>query len=126
MTLNELLTYGNTLEKTDIESKKIERTQESHLPQKQAYSLHNKQRYQRQRPPHNVQAGNQHKTPAGTRHPARKQCRNCGGQFPHEGGKTKCPAYGKICNQCNKIGHYLGLKQLQNNLYRKYDSSMQQ
>ena len=42
MTLNELLTYGNTLEKTDIESKKIERTRESSSPSNQAYSLHNK------------------------------------------------------------------------------------
>ena len=39
MTLNELLKYGNTLEKTDIESKKIERTQESSSPSNQAYSI---------------------------------------------------------------------------------------
>ena len=95
MTLNELLTYGNTLEKTDIESKKIERTQESSSPSNQAYSLHNKQRHQQQRSRYNAQTKNQQKTPSGTRNPARQQCRNCGGQFPHEGSKTKCPAYDK-------------------------------
>ena len=99
MTLNELLTYGNTLEKTDIESKKIERTQESSSPSNQAYSLHNKQQGSR----HNAHEKNQQKTPSGTRQPARKQR---GGQFPHEGGKTKCPAYDKTCHQCNKIGHF--------------------
>ena len=58
MTLNELLTYGNTLEKTDIESKKIERTQESSSPSNQAYSLHNKQQGSR----HNAHEKNQQKT----------------------------------------------------------------
>ena len=106
MTLNELLTYGNTLEKTDIESKKIERTQECSSPSNQAYSLHNKQRHQQQRSRYNAQAKNQQKTPSGARHRTRRQCRNCGGQFPHEGGKTKCPAYDKTCHQCNKIGHF--------------------
>ena len=75
MTLNELLTYGNTLEKTDIESKKIERTQESSSPSNQAYSLHNKQRHQQQRSRYNAQAKNQQKTPSGTRHPAMSKLR---------------------------------------------------
>jgi len=33
-------------------------------------------------------------------------CRNCGGRFPHPGGRSTCPAYGVICNQCSKVGHY--------------------
>ena len=64
MTLNELLTYGNTLEKTDIESKKIEHTQASRSQSNQMYSIHNKQRHQQQRSRYNVQAKNQHKTPS--------------------------------------------------------------
>ena len=34
------------------------------------------------------------------------KCRNCGGSYPHEGGKTRCPAYQKECNNCGKLGHF--------------------
>ena len=30
-------------------------------------------------------------------------CRNCGGTFPHPDG---CPAVGKQCRACSKVGHY--------------------
>ena len=43
-----------TLEKTDIESKKIERTQESSSPSHQVCSLHNKQRHRQQRSRYNA------------------------------------------------------------------------
>ena len=33
-----------------------------------------------------------------------KQCRNCGGQFPHD--SFGCPATGKTCHYCSKTGHY--------------------
>ena len=32
-----------------------------------------------------------------------KKCYRCGGQFPHT---KKCPAVGKKCNFCSKIGHF--------------------
>ncbi len=35
-----------------------------------------------------------------------KQCRNRGGQYPHQNGKQNCPAYGKKCHHCSKIGHF--------------------
>ncbi len=34
------------------------------------------------------------------------KCRNCGGTYPHEGGKTGCPAYGKECRSCGKLNHF--------------------
>ena len=34
------------------------------------------------------------------------KCRNCGGSYPHAGGKTCCPAYQKECNNCGKLGHF--------------------
>ena len=34
------------------------------------------------------------------------KCRNCGGSYSHEGGKTRCPAYQKECNNCGKLGHF--------------------
>ena len=34
------------------------------------------------------------------------KCRNCGGNCPHEGGKTACPAYQKQCRACGKYNHF--------------------
>ena len=31
------------------------------------------------------------------------QCENCGGYAPH---RNPCPAWGKSCNACGKIGHF--------------------
>jgi hypothetical protein len=35
-----------------------------------------------------------------------QNCRNCGGPFLHIGGKSGCPASGKKCYECGKIGHF--------------------
>jgi len=32
-----------------------------------------------------------------------KKCFNCGNDYPH---RDKCPAIGKECNKCKKLGHY--------------------
>ncbi|KAI8510766.1 hypothetical protein Bbelb_116820 [Branchiostoma belcheri] len=32
-------------------------------------------------------------------------CYNCGGSWPHKGGKESCPAWGKTCLNCNKKNH---------------------
>ena len=40
---------------------------------------------------------NQNKRPTG------RQCRYCGGRFPHDG---KCPAFGKECRSCGKMNHF--------------------
>ena len=34
------------------------------------------------------------------------KCFNCGGQWPHTGGRTACPAYGSTCTACSKPNHY--------------------
>ncbi|KAL1424138.1 hypothetical protein MTO96_003636 [Rhipicephalus appendiculatus] len=34
------------------------------------------------------------------------ECHNCGGKWPHQGGRSGCPAWGKTCNACNKVGHF--------------------
>jgi hypothetical protein len=39
-------------------------------------------------------------------HESRKKCFFCGGKFPHQGGRTKCPAWGKECKICNKPNHF--------------------
>ena len=35
-----------------------------------------------------------------------RKCRNCGKWYPHPGGKTSCPAYGKSCRGCAKQNHF--------------------
>ena len=34
------------------------------------------------------------------------ECDHCGGPYPHEGGRSKCPAYNAECHQCGLVGHY--------------------
>ena len=34
------------------------------------------------------------------------KCFFCGGKFPHQGGRTKCPAWGKECKIWNKPNHF--------------------
>ena len=34
------------------------------------------------------------------------KCRNCGGDFPHPGEKTSCPAYQATCRGCGKLNHF--------------------
>lgn len=34
------------------------------------------------------------------------KCGFCGGNYPHAGGKTSCPAYRKICDNCGKSNHF--------------------
>jgi len=33
-------------------------------------------------------------------------CRNCGGPYPHAGGRESCPAFGKSCSFCSKLNHF--------------------
>ena len=44
--------------------------------------------------------GNMRSSPAG------QTCRNCGGSYPHAGGRESCPALGKSCNFCSKPNHF--------------------
>ena len=34
------------------------------------------------------------------------KCRNCDRSYPHRGGRTSCPAYGKQCRKCGKMNHF--------------------
>jgi hypothetical protein len=36
--------------------------------------------------------------------PCRSQCYNCGNSWPHV--NAPCPARGKQCNNCNRLGHF--------------------
>lgn len=38
-----------------------------------------------------------------------KECYNCGRSWPHSGGRSSCPARGKKCNACHRLGHFASL-----------------
>ena len=42
-----------------------------------------------------------------TPRPSSDRCRNCGRQYPHEGGRTSCPAYNSVCRGCNRLHHWV-------------------
>lgn len=37
---------------------------------------------------------------------ASEVCRNCGGAYPHPGGRSSCPAYNRECRGCKKLHHF--------------------
>lgn len=49
-------------------------------------------------------AGSNNSGPSGGRHQDAEKCLNCGG-FRHQSMRT-CPAAGKSCDECGKIGHF--------------------
>ena len=93
---------------------------EVHEVSGQAHGARGKRK--KRRHPRSNQGGNQASNQASKQHdgarpkqqqPQRQQpkisnnkCRNCGGEYPHPGGATSCPANGKSCYGCGKIGHY--------------------
>ena len=96
MNLNDVLTYGLTLERTDMQVEKIQKGIEGINFMKRKYQENRKStRQQLQIPP---AMKSQHKNPNNT-------CRNCGGAFPHKNGMETCPAKNLNCHNCGKRGH---------------------
>ncbi|CAB3999686.1 PREDICTED: uncharacterized protein K02A2.6-like [Paramuricea clavata] len=81
MTLKQILDYGNTLERTDEQSKRLDN----------ASKFQSESNETKEAP----DSGRKSQT-----------CRNCGGKFPHKDGIESCPARGKPCHNCKKIGHF--------------------
>ena len=38
--------------------------------------------------------------------PSDRKCFSCGRRYPHDGGRSGCPAFGKECRNCGKKGHF--------------------
>jgi hypothetical protein len=89
------------LEQSDCHSKLLE--EDKSTPYRQTNFIKGKNWQERQRG-HNSEGNNtRYNAPAKQ---SMQKCRNCGGSYPHIGGKSSCPAAGKKCFECGKMGHF--------------------
>ena len=110
MTLDQLLTIGRSFETSEREADLVEAGR-----QEATYAVSDRGRrdnYKQSYPNHHDHRhpSKQHPSPGQQSQPQRRQpqqgnrnCWFCGGPFPH---KTTCPATGKECRHCKKMGHF--------------------
>ena len=131
MTLAQVLTKGKSLEQTEAHATTIESSVNSES--KSVNAVHKKTGHQSTKPsktsdrprqgdrsrPQSKQTYTRQQS-RGAPPPRERQqprappqtssdntvCGLCGGQYPHRGGYTACPAYGKTCAKCNRVGHF--------------------
>lgn len=101
LTLKQLLDIARSMEAAERQVKCIERNKEfstgsSDTTVAAIQQSDNTRRYQQ----HGPSSVNQSRPTA-----TNAICRNCGGSFPHPGGRMSCPGYGKRCNLCSKLNH---------------------
>jgi hypothetical protein len=93
MTLTDVLKLGRSLELSDVQAKSIEQPQTSHVTSTEEREVNavakRNFRGKSKRP--------QDSTKTQDRSAEAKLCRGCGNNYPHPGGKEKCPAWGKVC-----------------------------
>ena len=107
-TLTQLLDAGKAMELSKTQAANIEETQSvNNLSSRRG----NRRRRNRKS---NKDGGRQADKSHGQKsrnsgHEDRKstlKCRNCGGDYPHRGGRTSCPAYQATCRSCGKLNHF--------------------
>ena len=94
LTLEQLLMYGKDLEDTEFRTEIFDDTKKKTEQEINRIEKFGKNKYK------GGKGNNQIANNKGT---ANKKCFRCGGQFPHI---KKCPALGKKCNFCSKMGHF--------------------
>ena len=102
MTLKEILDYGNTLERTDEQSKRLDNA--SKVQSKNTVNYNDKQSKHTRKSANsdgatsgssrNIYPKQDKEIPGETpnRNLKSQTCRNCGGKFPHKNGMESCPA----------------------------------
>ena len=105
MDLKALVDYRYALEKSDLDSKRIENGCQNATinytgrQPKEKPRGRTRQHQKQPRNPHNPQAKPENNQQA-------RKCMHCGGPFPHNGGRDACPTSGVKCNACSKTGHF--------------------
>ena len=100
MDLKALLKFGQSLEITDKQVKRLENSANSVNTVK-----NNRQHVQYPNKYGNNRRGRFSQNTE-KQQDSKKTCRNCGGAFPHKNGVQSCPAHGKECHNCGKTGHF--------------------
>ena len=90
ITLDGLLKYGRSLEVSELQAGELEKTNK-HSDSINAFNK-NTDRFKKLHPSNKI------KTEQG--------CFYCGGSYPHSGGKTSCPAFGKECRGFGHLGNF--------------------
>ncbi|XP_064472396.1 uncharacterized protein LOC135386412 [Ornithodoros turicata] len=100
--LADILKQGRSFEDIERDVMEIERNPDNSAP---VHRLGKRDQHQAKKPNQKTKAGSQQDTTTGPKSSS-NECHNCGGRWPHDGGKTGCPAWGKTCNSCHKSGHF--------------------
>ncbi|XP_040061964.1 uncharacterized protein LOC120836930 [Ixodes scapularis] len=98
--LPDILKQGRMFEDVEHDVSKIERSADKPVLAVRKDEQHRGSKPKRSlKPPQRPNYQAQH-------HSLSTDCHNCGGKWPHGGGRSNCPAWGKTCKACNKIGHF--------------------
>lgn len=100
VTLQRLLEFARTLELTEAHAKVIEGSTAHSVSAIGKNNSHRRTRH----PQYQQKKWNHRNQPRSSG--SSQTCRHCGGAWPHKGGQTKCPAFGKSCSKCGKLNHF--------------------
>lgn len=99
MTLTKMLETARAMEVSETQASGIERAPSTNMSPAVNKLSHKHTKPRRWDRSERSSGSNKVGQPAAT-------CRNCGQSWPHDGGKTACPAFGKECRNCKKMNHY--------------------
>ena len=96
MKLEELLREGKPMELAE---------QQARILEKSYGTQHHVNKFRRGRQNNSRPRSQTNKNDESRKEPTPK-CRLCDRSYPHRGGTTFCPAYGKQCRKCGKMNHF--------------------
>ena len=110
--MKDIIKYGRTLEQSDVSARKLERIETREQSTNEARNEATNQ-VESNNGQHNhreiiiiTQQSSRQNTENKSQQQRAQSCRNCRGPYPHPRGNTSCPASGKECYNCGKIGHF--------------------
>ena len=114
LTLTQLLDAGKAMEMSKSQANNIEGKHDINKLSKK-HNIHRKYRNQNNDDGHVNRKSNDRSARDRNNAPGESnKCRNCGKGYPHPGGKTSCPAYGKSCRGCGKQNHFEAVSRSKN------------